>query len=151
MGSVSKADSAALQLNLLYICVYVFQDHVLCGTRGERQGAKESNDKAPRWPCRGSVRQGDRAATWQKEPERDHLLTLSLICFYSHLSTPRVILNMVFLSRAALMASERAAICMCVCMCVPLLALVCIFVPDCLRLGPAILSSVRSVPNFSHC
>lgn len=47
---------------------------------GEKDwGSAESCDKAWSEWCRGSVLRRDRAATWQKEAERDHFLTLSLI------------------------------------------------------------------------
>lgn len=60
-----------------YICCCVSESRP-AATPGENDwGSAESSDKAWSESCRGSVLRRDRAATWQKEAERDHFLTLS--------------------------------------------------------------------------
>lgn len=91
-----------------YIWCCVSESHS-GATLGEKdRGSAESTDKAWSESCRGSVQRRDRAATWQKEAERDHFLTLSLIrlCRPSlPPPSPQVILGTVSLSHAALMAT----------------------------------------------
>lgn len=78
--SVSGADSAAPRLNLhLALCS---RRHVPRGAGGRGSGGARKaliRRAASRVEGGGSVRRGDRAATWQKEAERDHFLALSLI------------------------------------------------------------------------
>lgn len=93
-----------------YICCCVSESRS-GATPGEKdRGSAESCDKAPSESCRGSVLRGDRAATWQKEAERDHFLTLSLIPSHPSLHPPGHP-RTVSLSHAALMANVCVNVC----------------------------------------
>lgn len=99
-----------------YICCCVSESRS-GATPGEKdRGSAESCDKAWSESCRGSVLWRDRAATWQKEAERDHFLTLSLIPSHPSLHPPGHARHGLVISRCT--DGECVCVCKCVYFCV---------------------------------
>lgn len=96
------------------VSAVVFLNHVPARRRGEKdRGSAKSCDKAWSESCRGSVLRRDRAATWQKEAERDHFLTLSLIPSHPSLHPPGYPRHGLVISRC----TDGECVCKCVYFC----------------------------------